>query len=169
MEVIIRMAEEDFNAIRYGHGLYMIGHDRLDDIVTEAFEQATILPEDSPTGNYVSRNVLDEIKQLYKEYQPNLVTEVIEFGNALEELIDNVPAVEYSFLPQYQADLQCAYDCGYEKGKQDRPKGKWLHNSDRPDTLICSVCNCGWDMWRYESKELKYCPNCGADMQGGAE
>ena len=46
-----------------------------------------------------------------------------------------------------------------------RPQGKWLHNSDRPDNWICSVCNCGWDMWRYESKELKYCPNCGAEME----
>lgn len=51
----------------------------------------------------------------------------------------------------------------------ERPKGEWLHNSDRPDNLICSVCNCGWDMWRYESKELKYCPNCGADMRKGDE
>lgn len=45
-----------------------------------------------------------------------------------------------------------------------RPQGEWLHNSDRPDRLICSVCDCEWDMWRYESKELKYCPNCGAQM-----
>ena len=51
-----------------------------------------------------------------------------------------------------------------------RPQGKWLHNSDRPDNLICSVCNSGWDMWRYESKELKYCPNCGVQMlRGGTE
>jgi len=50
----------------------------------------------------------------------------------------------------------------------ERSKGAWLHNSDHPDTLICSVCNCGWDMWRYERKELKYCPNCGSDM-GEAE
>ena len=45
MEIVIKIAEGDFDAIRYGHGLYMIGHDRLDDAVTEAFEQATILPE----------------------------------------------------------------------------------------------------------------------------
>ncbi len=45
MEVLINISEENFNAIRYGHGLYLIGHDNLDDIVTEAFEQSTILSE----------------------------------------------------------------------------------------------------------------------------
>ena len=47
--------------------------------------------------------------------------------------------------------------------------GKWLHNSDRPDKLICSVCDVGFDMWYYETKDLLYCPCCGAKMDGGKE
>ena len=40
--------------------------------------------------------------------------------------------------------------------------GHWETNSDRPDSLICSVCNCGFDMWKHDSHN--FCPNCGAKM-----
>ena len=40
--------------------------------------------------------------------------------------------------------------------------GRWETNSDRPDSLICSVCNCGFDMWKHDPHN--YCPNCGANM-----
>lgn len=40
--------------------------------------------------------------------------------------------------------------------------GRWEHNSDRPDSLICSVCKCGFDMWKHDPHN--YCPNCGAKM-----
>ena len=40
--------------------------------------------------------------------------------------------------------------------------GKWKTNSDRPDTLICSICKCGFDMWKHDPHN--YCPNCGAKM-----
>lgn len=90
-------------------------------------------------NDLISREALKE--DLAKEIKTN------DLGLWLKILsvIDNVQAVE-----------------------PERSKGVWLHNSDRPDTLICSVCNCGWVMWRYERKELKYCPNCGSDM-GEAE
>ena len=42
--------------------------------------------------------------------------------------------------------------------------GMWETNSDRPDSLICSVCKCGFDMWKHEPHN--YCPNCGAKMDG---
>ena len=41
--------------------------------------------------------------------------------------------------------------------------GRWETNSDRPDSLICSVCNCGFDMWKHDPHN--YCPNCGAKME----
>lgn len=44
---------------------------------------------------------------------------------------------------------------------------RWEINSDRPDSLICSVCNCGFDMWKHDPHN--YCPNCGAKMDGGAD
>lgn len=40
--------------------------------------------------------------------------------------------------------------------------GHWETNSDRPDTLICSVCKCGFDMWKHDPHN--FCPNCGAIM-----
>ena len=42
--------------------------------------------------------------------------------------------------------------------------GRWLTNSDMPDTLICSNCNCAYDMWKHDPHN--YCPNCGAEMDG---
>ena len=41
--------------------------------------------------------------------------------------------------------------------------GRWETNSDRPDSLICSICKCGFDMWKHDPHN--YCPNCGAKMQ----
>ena len=40
--------------------------------------------------------------------------------------------------------------------------GRWESNSDRPNTLICSVCKCGFDMWKHDHHN--FCPNCGAKM-----
>lgn len=54
-----------------------------------------------------------------------------------------------------------------ENAEPARPLAIWQLNSDRPDSLICSACDCAWDVWRYEAKELKFCPNCGAEMITG--
>ena len=43
--------------------------------------------------------------------------------------------------------------------------GHWETNSDRPDSLICSVCKCGFDMLKHDPHN--YCPNCGVKMDGG--
>lgn len=43
--------------------------------------------------------------------------------------------------------------------------GQWETNSDRPDSLICPVCKCGFDMWKHDPHN--FCPNCGAKMDGG--
>lgn len=45
--------------------------------------------------------------------------------------------------------------------------GQWETSSDRPDSLICSVCKCGFDMWKHDPHN--YCPNCGTRMDGGAD
>lgn len=45
--------------------------------------------------------------------------------------------------------------------------GQWETNSNRPDSLICSVCKCGFDMWKHDPHN--FCPNCGAKMDGGDE
>ena len=43
--------------------------------------------------------------------------------------------------------------------------GRWETNSDRPDSLICSVCKCGFDVWKHDPHN--FCPNCGSKMDGG--
>ena len=43
--------------------------------------------------------------------------------------------------------------------------GQWETSSDRPDSLICSVCKCGFDMWKHDPHN--FCPNCGSKMDGG--
>ena len=45
--------------------------------------------------------------------------------------------------------------------------GQWETNSDRPDILICSVCKCGFDMWKHDPHN--FCPNCGAKMDEVSE
>ena len=45
--------------------------------------------------------------------------------------------------------------------------GQWETNSDRPDTLICSVCKCGFDMWKHDPHN--FCSNCGAKMDEVSE
>ena len=42
--------------------------------------------------------------------------------------------------------------------------GWWKTSSDRPDSLICSVCKCGFDMLKHDPHN--YCPNCGVKMDG---
>ena len=42
--------------------------------------------------------------------------------------------------------------------------GRWEMNSDRPDNIICTNCDVGFDVWKHEAKDFNYCQNCGAKM-----
>lgn len=44
MKVVIDIPTDDFNSIYHG-GLYAIGHDALDQCITEAFQTAVIIPK----------------------------------------------------------------------------------------------------------------------------
>ena len=71
-----------------------------------------------------------------------------------------------------EANADGAY--GYVDAKQiaDAPTidavpvrhGHWETNSDRPDTLICSVCKYGFDMWKHDAHNFWL--NCCAKMDG---
>jgi rubrerythrin len=63
------------------------------------------------------------------------------------------------------ADLQRAFDEGYEAGKADRPTGKWeLIESEHVENIyLCSNCN-NYEAWG-ETEKTPYCPHCGARME----
>ena len=86
------------------------------------------------------------------------MAEYIEREAAIKELMNDAPEqVGYS--------SEDAADCIRYMDTADVVPvrhGRWETNSDRPDTLICSMCKCGFDMWKHDPHN--YCPNCGAKM-----
>ena len=88
------------------------------------------------------------------------MTEYIE----REKVLSKAAPVEGCF-----SDMISAYDVIMLPAADVAPvrHGRWGTHSDRPDSLICSVCNCGFDMWKHDPHN--YCLNCGAKMDGGAE
>ena len=92
---------------------------------------------------------------------------LIDANNLIEEIRE-----ERCYNCRNFKDMKCDY-CGtadYIYMIEDMPTadvapvvhGQWETNSDRPDSLICSVCKCGFDMWKHDPHN--YCPNCGAKM-----
>ena len=78
-----------------------------------------------------------------------------------EKVLSKAAPVEGCF-----SDMISAYDVVMLPAADVAPvrHGLWGTHSDRPDSLICSVCNCGFDMWKHDPHN--YCPNCGAKMDG---
>ena len=73
------------------------------------------------------------------------------------------------------------YNTAYARGKasEERPKGKWIKDCDSCDCSHCYDSGARFTRKDCSGKcsncsELKcctdnFCPNCGADMRGGAE
>ena len=83
------------------------------------------------------------------------------------------------------ADLQRAFDEGYEKGKAERPKGKWIEDAGTfykavneygggvdentpyfTDDIACSKCLTKFSVIDNETERFYFCPHCGADLRG---
>ena len=61
------------------------------------------------------------------------------------------------------------YRKGYEKGKADRPRGKWIDEKEvRPpfDVKIYKCSACGIYADAILASMYKFCPNCGSDNRG---
>lgn len=85
-----------------------------------------------------------------------------------DKLIDDLTQLaKYQTGERQQAILGVIETVRLRKAADVEPvrHGRWKTNSDRPDTLICSVCKRGFDMWKHDPHN--FCPNCGAKMDGG--
>ena len=49
--------------------------------------------------------------------------------------------------------------------KDERPHGEWLHPYEINIACECSICGMQMPITDY----FNFCPNCGAEMEGGAE
>ena len=82
------------------------------------------------------------------------------------EEIDNAQTIEISGLPKIHYDR--GFIAGYEKGKAERPQGEWIPQGGGFSWVFKCSC-CGWVDGYPLNERHKYCPNCGAEMKGGAE
>ena len=95
---------------------------------------------------YIEREAInEEIRKYYYKNPPNF-----SYGEGFDRGLDRA---QRAILDAPAADVVPVRH------------GRWGTNSDRPDSLICSVCKCGFDMWKHDPHN--YCPNCGAKMDGG--
>ena len=147
MKLIIDISEELYAKVPYliNKGNVFIGD------VLDAVEKGTPLeaqPTDAVSRNEISRvlntmdrYVADELTlcDTDKKYPKN---EVFIVDDVYELIVEQLPSVTL-----------------------ERPKGKWIMNSDYPDRLICDKCNSQFDVWHWESKQMHFCPNCGAEME----
>ena len=83
-----------------------------------------------------------------------------------DELVDNLKFVESELDTQYlnKGDIKNQDTINNVK------HGHWIHGSSSENIRVtCSECgykvNYFWDSWQ----DAKYCPNCGAKMDGEAE
>ena len=82
--------------------------------------------------------------------------EYIEKGAAIAVIMSEPPDAHY---PHWYADKIKSIPAAAVAPVRH---GRWETNSDRPDSLICSVCKCGFDMWKHDPHN--FCPKCGAKM-----
>lgn len=76
-----------------------------------------------------------------------------------------------------EMDEETAVKVGYALLKMTgnfKTVGKWLITDAWPHNVYCSNCyetyaQAGWEIWKDGSLPRAFCPNCGAQMKGGAE
>jgi predicted RNA-binding Zn-ribbon protein involved in translation (DUF1610 family) len=102
-------------------------------------------------GDLISRSELKKVLDPYR-------FAICGFEGVLA-LIDNAPAVEYTFEEAFQKTV-----CEQRLYCPERPQGKWIDTGDKneywAEEYQCSICGAK-DHWH------NFCPNCGAKMKGG--
>ena len=120
-------------------------------------------------NDLISREDLKKALELeYNDALGLCSNEVLATINLIIKLVDNAQAVDISGDEYFPG--RRAYFNGYADGLATaRPKGKWACKTKstfpqyQSDEFECSSC-------KYVStQKFNFCPNCGADMKGGAE
>lgn len=89
-------------------------------------------------------------KELYESAVDKLEKSTITLGE-FEKMIEPLNA-------------EVATDINVGDKDTERKKAQWRAVRINPRMICCSNCNSGW--WNKELiKALKFCPNCGADME----
>ena len=119
----------------------------------------------NPAGDLISREVLRKAFNERMYYYSRL-----SWYDA-NTLINKAPAVEPTYISDIPNDkvkdlqeLAIDYDEGLAVFERKRPQGEWVDSPDGLPECCCNLCGAkNVTIWR------NFCPNCGADMRGGAE
>lgn len=101
----------------------------------------------------------DEETKIRAEATKNFICEVIM-------TIDNAPTVEITEEQAIDRLHETGWIIRHDKEMTERPHGKWIINYESQffnPGRSCSLCN------KTVEFSENYCPNCGAEMKGGAE
>lgn len=89
-----------------------------------------------------------------------------------EKLLKSIPRVKEDktiSLFGAVADMICMVNAVPKEDVSPVVHGRWGMHSDRPDTLICSICDHAFDVWKHDIDRMHYCPNCGSKMDAEEE
>ena len=113
-------------------------------------------------------------REMLNRYQEDLCYDIAckdcsmsteEGGCRVEEWIDTFPSADIPHSDDWEKYSDKLWKNAYERGKADRPQGKWIK---RYGCINCSVCkHSNWSACFEDTvKSFNYCPNCGAKMKG---
>ena len=119
-------------------------------------------PYGNPTLDFESgKKVIEHLEQM-----PSAQPEILTCGEG-ELNIPDTNVGDCSDCIKHGGDWDCDYvHCHKgESAQPERKNSEWMMHSDYPDCLICSKCGAQFDVWHWESKQMHFCPNCGAKME----
>lgn len=89
--------------------------------------------------------------------------------NDIKDVIDNAPTVDVIPNKEGYEMYNKGYASGYERCKEERPRGEWIME-DKPyggfgDSVLAITCSICKESYIYRDTTHNYCPNCGAYMR----
>ena len=133
----------------------------------------------NPTDDLISRSELKshkflspQVKVVGSRHNGKTKEQIVEayqkgWNDCIDAITDNAPTV--NIKDQIAGAYNEGYMCGNKEAEKARPQGEWYYSIDKG--WECNQCHeIVKDMPTCMRKALyNFCPNCGADMRGGAE